>query len=231
MRFFLNFHKIIIVILSCFSLFTTSAQAGVNKVYQTFPGADAAVKVAKIYYTAEVNTETISDLARVIDELNIGYKNLEAIYLYVSSYGGEMDAGYVGYWLVKGSRIPVTAVNISTVGSAASIIFCGADDRQSLQGGRFILHPANLTRKSPDLDPDSMEVAQANLASYNQMLRDIYKKCTTFEDVEINSFLERDAQRKFLLPEQAMAKGIITKIADNVVHAQVAYYITNSNKK
>lgn len=142
MRIDINFNKIIFIIVTCFSLFTVSAQAGVNKVYQTFFGADAAVKVAKIYYTADVNAETVSDLARVIDELNIGYKNLEAIYLYVSSYGGDMDSGYVGYWLVKGSRIPVTTVNIATVGSAASMIFCGADDRQSLQGSRFILHPA-----------------------------------------------------------------------------------------
>lgn len=231
MRFFLNFYKIIFITVAFSSLFAASAHADVRKIFLALPGADTAVKVGKIYFTAEISPENISNLAQAIDELNITYKNLEAIYLYVGSYGGDMDSGYAGYWLVKGSRIPVTAVNLSSVGSAASMMFCGADNRQSLQGGRFILHPASLIGKNSYFDPDNMEVAQADLAGYNQMFRDIYQQCTTFNDLEINGFLERNAQRKFLLPEQAMAKGIISKVADKVVQAQVSYYITDSSKK
>lgn len=74
-------------------------------------------------------------------------------------------------------------------------------------------------------------MAQADLAGYNQMFRDIYKKCTAFEDTEINSFLTRDAQRMLLLPEQAMAKGMIAKLADKIIQAQVAYYVTDSSNK
>ncbi|KAB0537258.1 ATP-dependent Clp protease proteolytic subunit [Pseudochrobactrum saccharolyticum] len=231
MRLFTNLYRKILFLGVCVCSLSVAAHADVNKVYLTSPGAEAAVKVGKIYFTAEVNADNISNLARVLDELNISYKNLETINLYISSYGGDMDSGYVGYWLVKGSRIPVATVNISTVGSAASMIFCGAENRQSLQGGRFILHPASITRKSSYFSPDVIEIAQSDLAAYNQMFKDIYKKCTKFRDDEVSSLLAREAQRQFLLPEQAMEKGIISKIADDVTHAQVVYYITDSNKK
>lgn len=231
MRLFINLYRKMLFLGVCVCSLSVAAHADVNKVYQTAFGAEAAVKIGKIYFTADINAGSVSDLARVLDELNIGYKNLEAVYLYVSSYGGDMDSGYTGYWLVKGSRIPVTAVNISTVGSAASMMFCGADNRQSLQGSRFIIHPASLSLKRSSWTNDELKIAQSNLAGYNQMFRDVYKKCTTFGDDEMNGILEREAQRMLLSSQQAMDKGIITKLADNIIHAQVAYYITDTAKK
>ncbi|HGA5268257.1 TPA: ATP-dependent Clp protease proteolytic subunit, partial [Salmonella enterica subsp. enterica serovar Birkenhead] len=99
---------------------------------------DPVNEVAKIYYSGDMNTSSISRLVSVFDEIN---KSLDTkkIYLYINSYGGDMDAGLMASAVIKSSRIPVTTVAMSTVGSSATIMLCAAEDRRSLPDGYIYL--------------------------------------------------------------------------------------------
>nr|WP_162995033.1 ATP-dependent Clp protease proteolytic subunit [Brucella intermedia] len=188
------------------------------------------VSVAKIYFAGSVNEQKVGELIQAIDDANINYKKLKRIYLYIDSYGGNMDSGYAAYWAVKSSRTPVTTVNMGTVMSSASMIFCGADDRQSLKGGRFILHPASVSLGNSSYQPDELERKRQELEGFNAMFRDVYKECTKLSEQEIADLLHAENQRRFMLPDEARQTGLIAKIADKIVDSSVSYFVTDTVK-
>lgn len=221
--------KTLLMAAACLLLPVTMAQADYKKVVTNDKLAADTVTEGKIYFTASVDDQSTTALMQAIDDLNISYKNLKKIYLYIDSYGGSMDGGKVAYWAVKSSRTPVTAVNLSTVMSAATMIFCAAQDRQSLKGGRFIMHPARMYGKDYSFKPDQLSDFDKKLKGYNQMFADVYKECTTLNDDEIKSVLFSENNKITLLPDEAKAKGVISKLADKTATTPVAYYITDKN--
>ncbi len=216
----------ILVLSACCTIALSTAQAEVRQVVPQDEKASETVTEAKIYFTAGVSVTSASELIQVIDNLNANYKNLQKIYLYINSYGGDMDSGYAGYWAVKSSRVPVTTVNLSTVMSSATMIFCGAENRLSRKGGRFILHPPSKYYKDRSFQPDELITAGQDLQGYVAMFTEVYKECSRYSDQEISTLLSSENLRKFLLPEEAKARGIISGLAGKIVATPVAYYIT-----
>lgn len=220
----------ILQITALFVMASTGAQAELKKVMPQDEKAFENAAAAKIYFTTGVNTKSVSELIQTIDSLNANYKKLENIYLYISSYGGDMDSGYAGYWAVKSSSIPITAVNLSTVMSSATMIFCGAKDRQSRKGGRFIMHPPYKYYKNRSFQPDELTTARQDLKGYVAMFSEVYRECSLYSDAEISTLLSSENDRKFLLPEEAKEKGVISSVVEQIVTTPISYYITDDNK-
>lgn len=205
--------------------FATQASAVVKTILARDEKVLQNATEAKIFFTADVNTQTVTELAQAIDDLNNNYKALKKIYLYIDSYGGDMDSGYTGYWVVKSSSIPVTTVNLATTMSAATMIFCGAADRLSRRGGRFIMHPPSISTKDRYYQPDELKTAEQNLTGYVSMFAEVYAECTRYTGADIQTLLSSENDRKFLLPKEAQEKGIITGVADKIIKTPISYYI------
>lgn len=221
----------VLQVTALFLITGTAAQAELKNVMLQDEKALEDAAAAKIYFTAGVNTKSVSELIQAIDSLNANYKKLENIYLYISSYGGDMDSGYAGYWAVKSSHIPITTVNLSTVMSSATMIFCGAKDRQSRKGGRFIMHPpSRFFDKGISFQPDQLKVTGQELEGTVRMFTEVYKECSRYSDAEISTLLSSENNRKFLLPDEAKEKGIISGVAAQIMTTPVAYYITDDDK-
>ncbi|HWT63274.1 MAG TPA: ATP-dependent Clp protease proteolytic subunit, partial [Ochrobactrum sp.] len=146
------------------------------------------------------------------------------------SYGGGMEGGYAAYWAVKSSRTPVTTVNMGMVMSSASMIFCGAEDRQSLKGGHFILHAASVSVGNDYVQPDQLQRQVQRLDGYNAMFHDVYKECTKLSEQELTAMFQGENQRRFMLPDEARQTGLITKIADKIMDSSVSYFVTDTVK-
>lgn len=95
----------VLQVTALFLITGTTAQAELKNTMSQDEKVLENATVAKVYFTAGVNTKSVTELIQVIDSLNVNYKKLENIYLYISSYGGDMDSGYAGYWAVKSSHI------------------------------------------------------------------------------------------------------------------------------
>ncbi|MEX3694126.1 ATP-dependent Clp protease proteolytic subunit [Paraburkholderia sp. BR14263] len=209
-------------------LYGVPAYACLSKV---IPEADRRYDVlnSKIFYTGPVTIQKANDLIAALDELNAKYPKLKSIYLYIDSGGGDTDAGYITYRAIQSSRVPVITVNLATVMSAATMMFCGAQDRLSFPGGRFILHPPSIDL-SNRFQPDQLNVATENLDTVKQMLSDIYRSCTNLNGKEINSMIYSENNRKVLSPDEASANGMVTGIAHEIIDAPVSYYVTDRAK-
>ncbi|WP_233874100.1 ATP-dependent Clp protease proteolytic subunit [Paraburkholderia adhaesiva] len=208
----------------------TDASADYRKISQTGDSTSEKVTIAKIYYTGGINIQKTNELIGALDDLNMNYRNLGKIYLYINSYGGDMDSGYIAYQAIKSSRIPVVTVNLATVMSAATMLFCGASERSSFEGAQFIMHPAAISQSSR-MQPDQLEMAQQTLGRYNQMLVDIYKGCSDFREGELKSILYSEDQRKVLSSDEARKRGVVTELTSRIADAQVSYFVSDGNSK
>ncbi|MEJ1268098.1 hypothetical protein WDV93_15630 [Pantoea ananatis] len=61
------------------------------------------VKSVKVFFTGVVTLNKVMSLSSVLDEIGQNYKSATQVLLYISSPGGDIDAGKIGYQIVKNS--------------------------------------------------------------------------------------------------------------------------------
>lgn len=210
-------------LLTCLAL-PLAANAELKKIPADYLENETA-ESAKIFYTAAVEPNLISELLFSIDDINIHYPHLKKIYLYLNSDGGDMDSGQIAYWAVKSSKIPISTINLSMVGSSATIIFCGAKERLSLPGGKFLLHASSLTGSEGLLRPDDIDNLKKESALYNQVFFDTYKQCTDYSDQEISRFLHSEGTRLLLTADEVKNNKLISGMASGIEQTPISYHI------
>ncbi|MFN2049367.1 ATP-dependent Clp protease proteolytic subunit [Pantoea agglomerans] len=109
------------------------------------------IKSAKIVYIGEVNGTKVAELMAGIDDINVSYPAVKEISLYINSFGGDMEAGYMGGQAVRGSRIPIKTINAAMTGSAATLIYCSGAQRETLPSATFFNPPCSESKHSEQL--------------------------------------------------------------------------------
>ncbi|ENZ9096380.1 MULTISPECIES: ATP-dependent Clp protease proteolytic subunit [Enterobacter] len=214
----LKIYTSLILVYASLSISVVNA-ASIQKAY-------SANEIAKIYYSGDMNTSSISRLVSVFDEINKS-SDIKIIYIYINSYGGDMDAGLMASAVIKSSRIPVTTVAMSTVGSSATIMLCAADDRRSLPDGYIYLHPSYINYNG-DVRPNDIQEMSNEIRRFNNMFKKTYKTCTNLTDDMINNILYSESNRVTYTPEEAKKINLISVIDSNIVEAEKNYYVTNN---
>lgn len=187
---------------------------------------DPANEIAKIYYSGGINTSSISRLVSIFDEINKS-SGTKRIYLYINSYGGDMDAGLMASAVIKSSKIPVTTVAMSTVGSSATIMLCAAEDRRSLPDGYIYLHPSFI-HYNGDVRPNDIQAMSNESRRFNNIFKKTYEKCTNLTDDIINNILYSESNRITYTPEEAKKVNLISVIDSKIVEAEKNYYVTDN---
>ncbi len=185
-----------------------------------------ANEIAKIYYSGDMNTSSINRLVSIFDEINKS-SGTKRIYLYINSYGGDMDAGLMASAVIKSSRIPVTTVAMSTVGSSATIMLCAAEDRRSLPSGYIYLHPSFINYNG-DVRPNDIQEMSNESRRFNNIFKKTYEKCTNLTDDIINKTLYSESNRITYTPEEAKKVNLISVIDNKIVEAEKNYYVTDN---
>lgn len=183
---------------------------------------------AKINFTADVTPKSASELSSIIDEINVNYPKLKKILLYINSGGGDMDSGRLAYWSVKNSHIPITTIDVSMTASAATLIYCGADERYALPGSHFILHPASVTLTSGDAKPNDIDIINRNITMGNEFFKETYKQCTSLSDAELKSILYSEQGSLLLSPQKAMKIKLTANVVKDIPLSNINYYITSA---
>lgn len=214
-------------LICCMNAFYSTAHAEIRKIEPENKKFSDDNKIAKVYFFGDMTEYKAKDLSVVLDEININHADFKRIYLYINSRGGDMDSGYISYWAVKSSKIPISTVNLSMTASAATMMFCGSDDRTSIKGAYFILHAPAAVQGNHRFQPDELNEVQENLSGYTQMLASIYSSCTNYKADEISTILSSEDNRKHISDEDAIKHGLIKQNTDVIVSAPVAYYITD----
>ena len=99
----------------------------------------------KFFLTAEIEQATVGDLVRHIMQLNredagIPTEQRRPILLYISSPGGEVDAGFELIDAILASKTPVYTVNLGCQYSMAFLIGLAGHKRFASRNAKFLMH-------------------------------------------------------------------------------------------
>lgn len=107
------------------------------------------LKQRKLFLNCEVCQASVSDLVRHIFQINAEDKDLpigkrRPIILYISSPGGDVDAGFGLIDAIQASQTPVYTVNTGFCYSMAFLICLAGDKRFSSKNARFLMHDGSM---------------------------------------------------------------------------------------
>ena len=126
-------------------------------------------KERKIYLDYDVSAD-IMTLQRMILRWNMEDKlkkpeERRPIYIYIMSYGGDMDYMWSVIDTIEASVTPVYTVNLGTAGSAAALIFMSGHKRFAFPRSRVVIHEG-----SASMAGDSTKVLDAS-DSYRKAIK------------------------------------------------------------
>lgn len=140
----------------------------------TLPSSDsvslwALEKKRKIYIDRDI-AEDLIEIQRLILRWNMEDKGKEVserepIWVYVMSYGGDMDYMWMLLDTISVSKTPVYTVNLGVAASAASLIFLSGQKRFMMPRARLVIHEG-----SAQMAGDAVKVMDQT-ESYKKMLK------------------------------------------------------------
>lgn len=168
-----------------------------------------------IRYFSGVNPESVNWLLGSVDsQLKQGRTQ---IIILISSPGGDVLSGFTAYNYLKGIQAEVTTINIGSVDSAATVLFCAGKKRYSVPEARFLFHgvSANL-QANQSIDANLMSATLEQLKSQNQMLQEVVATTTGKPLSEVKSLTD---SQTIVTPEMAKTMRLIQEITSNLVPA------------
>lgn len=185
------------------------------------------VDTVKIVYNGDVTPALVAELISALDEINADYPTVKSIKLFISSFGGSMESGYLAYQAIKGSKIPVEAINAGMTASSATLVYCGAQKRYTFQDASFMLHPsASPNTKADWIRPNDIEFIRKDVEDGNKYFKSIYGSCTTLERQDIEKILFSNDYARYLRPKDAEKIKLSQGSVEGIASTPVSYYIT-----
>lgn len=189
---------------------------------------NADVSEAAIYFNANVNSQTVTWLMSTIEDIHVNYQNVKNVDIYISSDGGDMDAGYVAYEALRKSPLKLNMINTSMIASSASMIYCASDERYAMPMATFLLHPAAAWNDKDDyLKPDQAQRILDKAENYNTLFREIYSSCTNIPADELKKITSSETDSVLYKVDTAEKKGLVTRGIKESHSYLLTYYITD----
>lgn len=169
------------------------------------------LKQRKLFISTNICQETVDDAIRHIMQINredmgIARENRKPIILYVTSNGGDVDAGFALVDVILSSKTPVYTVNLGYQYSMGFLIGLAGHKRFALPNAKFLHHDGtNVLINSGTKIKDQMEFQDKIEA---RIKRYVISR-TKVTDVEYDTHLR---QEWYLFADEAKKYGMVDYI-------------------
>ncbi len=216
------------VFIFSFLLFSSFTQANVIYIKSDTVG-NGQVEKAGLYFNGIINNQTVTWLMSSLAEIRENYRNVRSVDLYLNSPGGDMDAGYVAYEMLRNSPLKLNIINASMTASAATMIYCASPARYTMPMAQFVLHPAAASYEKTDyLKPDQARHILEEDENYNAIFRKIYASCMAVTNDELQKITESESGRVIYQAEEATKRGLVTRGIMESRSYPLTYFITDT---
>ncbi|UER67900.1 ATP-dependent Clp protease proteolytic subunit [Borrelia sp. BU AG58] len=168
-----------------------------------------ALKSRAIVITGEINKDTSKLFQEKILFLEASdYK--KPIFVYIDSEGGDIDAGFAIFNMIRFVKPKVFTIGVGLVASAGALILLASDSKRrfSLPRARYLLHQPLSGFKGVATD---IEIYTNELNKIKRELNDIIAR----ETGQKLSRVEKDTDRDFWLSsEDAIKYGLVFKVVE-----------------
>ena len=165
------------------------------------------LKTRQIILTGEINKELADSIVRQLLILD-SEDEKTPIYMYIDSPGGDVDAGFAIFDMIRFINAPVYLIGMGLIASAATLVLLAVDKefRIGLPNSRYLIHQplGGMRGVATDIEiyVKDMEKIRAKL---NSLIAE--QTGTSLEQVT------KDTERDFWLDsDEAVKYGLISKI-------------------
>lgn len=156
----------------------------------------------------------LMELSKVIVQMNIAEKDIEnpdPIYLFIHSYGGDLEQANFFADLCTSSRIPIVTIAMGVSMSAGFIIFLAGHKRYMFKHTQLLIHEgsASFTGSAQEI-----EQAQKNYKKQLNEMKDYILERTSIDEKVFNKNKNKDW---YLTSQEAVdynVASIITSFSD-----------------
>lgn len=164
------------------------------------------LKTRSLLLSGEINKEMADRFIR--DLLVLENESSDPVKVFINSPGGDVDAGYAIYDMIRFVSCPVTIIGMGLVASAAALVLLAvpAERRIGLPNSSYLIHqPLSQMRGNA-----------TDIEIHTQWLENLKKKLNTVISEATGKSLdqvEKDTDRDhWLTAEEAKEYGLISKI-------------------
>ena len=170
------------------------------------PLAEKFLKTRQILLSGEINKELAEKIVR--DLLMMEADSSEPIRMYIDSPGGDVEAGFAIFDMIRFINAPVTLIGMGLVASAAALILLAVpkERRVALPNSQYLIHQpmSGIKGVATDIEIHAQELAKTR-AKLNKIISD-----ATGKDIEQ---VTKDTDRDYWLnAEEAISYGLVDRI-------------------
>ena len=189
--------------------FVEKQNEGAGEEKEKQPGGDLILKLLKTR-TVMVTDEVTKKMAQQImtQLLLLEAENNDDIKMYINSPGGDADAGFAIFDMMRFVRPKIKAICAGVAASAAVIILLGAkkENRLSLPNARVLIHQPStgIHGTAADIQIEASEILKC---------REKINRLISVETGQTMEKVEWDTKRNFWMSaEEALKYGLVRKI-------------------
>lgn len=167
---------------------------------------DKLLKTRSIMVSGEINKDSADAFIKQL--LVLDSESNEKITVYINSPGGDVDAGYAMFDMVRFVSSPVLMVGCGLVASAAALLYLavGKDRRYALPNSSYLIHQPMSGMKGVATD---IQIHARQMVKLRAKLDGVIAEQTGKSVEEVSRDTERD---HWLDSAEAQAYGIVGKI-------------------
>ena len=175
------------------------------------PFLDRFLKTRQIVLTNEINKELADSIAKQLLILD-AEDDKAPIYMYIDSPGGDVDAGFAIFDMIRFVKAPVYLIGMGLIASAATLVLLAVpkNRRFGLPNSRYLIHQplGQMKGVATDIEIYAKDMEKIR-AKINKLIAD--ETGTDLEQVT------KDTERDFWLDsDEAEKYGLISKIVTKI---------------
>lgn len=154
---------------------------------------------------------SLVELSKIIIQMNMEEKDideneLKPIYIFIHSYGGDIEQANYFCDLLKTSRIPIVTIGMGVAMSAGFLIFLAGSRRYAFEHCQMLVHSGSAGFQGT---AEQIEEAQKN---YKKQLDDMKKYILERTEIDEKTFNKNRAKDWYLTAENLIEYKIVDKI-------------------
>ena len=174
------------------------------------PLTEKFMKTRQIILSGEINKDLADKIVRQLLVLEAD-DSKKTIYMYIDSPGGDVDAGFAIFDMIRFISDPVVLVGMGLIASAAALILLSVDkeNRVALPNSRYLIHQPSSGIRGVATD---IEIHAKEMEKTKAILNKIIAEQTGKTVEQVTSDTERDY---WLDAKEACEYGLVSRIVSN----------------
>lgn len=171
------------------------------------PLTEKFMKTRQIILSGEINKDLADKIVRQLLVLEADDSE-KTIYMYIDSPGGDVDAGFAIFDMIRFIKSPVVLVGMGLIASAAALILLSVDkeNRVSLPNSRYLIHQPSSGMRGVATD---IEIHAKEMEKTKAILNQIIAEQTGKSVEQVTNDTERDY---WLDSKEAVEYGLVSRI-------------------